>query len=259
MHLTWLDSNSWLIEIGGKQLLLDPWLVGPLVFGNLPWLFKGERRTPRAIPENIDLIVLSQGLEDHAHPQTLKQLDKNIPVVASPTAAKVVKEFGYSQIVTLAHGETYSFDNSIEIRAVPGSLVGPTLVENGYIFKDLKTDNTMYYEPHGNHSEKIKEFAPIDVVITPIINLNLPLVGPIIKGNESALQVAQWLKPQVMLPTAAGGDIDFQGLLISLLKAEGTVEKIQLQLTKNNLETKVIEAQPGERFEVQLEQRVLAN
>ncbi|NES88971.1 MBL fold metallo-hydrolase, partial [Okeania sp. SIO2B9] len=126
MHLTWLDSNSWLIEIGGKQLLLDPWLVGPLVFGNLPWLFKGERRTPRAIPENIDLIVLSQGLEDHAHPQTLKQLNKNIPVVASPTAAKVVQELGYSQIVTLAHGETYSFDNSIEIRAVPGSLVGPT-------------------------------------------------------------------------------------------------------------------------------------
>ncbi|GFZ99255.1 MBL fold metallo-hydrolase [Okeania sp. KiyG1] len=259
MHLTWLDSNSWLIEIGGKQLLLDPWLVGPLVFGNLPWLFKGERRTPRAIPENIDLIVLSQGLEDHAHPQTLKQLDKNIPVVASPTAAKVAQELGYSQIVTLAHGETYSFDNSIEIRAVPGSLVGPTLVENGYIFKDLKTDNTMYYEPHGNHSEKIKEFAPIDVVITPIINLNLPLVGPIIKGNESALQVAQWLKPQVMLPTAAGGDIDFQGLLISLLKAEGSVEETQLQLTKNNLATKVIEAQPGERFEVQLEQRVLAN
>lgn len=97
------------------------------------------------------------------------------------------------------------------------------------------------------------------MVITPIINLNLPLVGPIIKGNESALQVAQWLKPQVMLPTAAGGDIDFQGLLISLLKAEGSVEETQLQLTKNNLATKVIEAQPGERFEVQLEQRVLAN
>ncbi|MDY7008023.1 MAG: MBL fold metallo-hydrolase [Cyanobacteriota bacterium] len=259
MHLTWLDSNSWLIEIGGKQLLLDPWLVGPLVFGNLPWLFKGDRRTPRAIPEKIDLIVLSQGLEDHAHPQTLKQLDKNIPVVASPTAAKVVQELGYSQIVTLTHGETYSFDNSIEIRAVPGSLVGPNLVENGYIFKDLNTDNTMYYEPHGSHSEKIKEFAPIDVVITPIINLNLPLVGPIIKGNESALQVAQWLKPQVMLPTAAGGDIDFQGLLISLLKAAGSVEEIQLQLTKNNLETKVIEPQPGKRFELQLEQRVLAN
>ncbi len=137
MQLTWLDSNSWLIEIGGKRLLIDPWLVGPLVFANLPWLFKGERQTPRAIPENVDLIVLSQGLEDHAHPETLKQLDKNIHVIASPAAAKVAQEFGYSQVITLGHGDTYSFDNSVEIRAVPGSLVGPTLVENGYILKDL--------------------------------------------------------------------------------------------------------------------------
>ncbi|MGD1713760.1 MBL fold metallo-hydrolase [Dapis sp. BLCC M172] len=255
MQLTWLDSNSWLIEIGGKRLLIDPWLVGPLVFGNLPWLFKGERHTPRAIPENVDLIVLSQGLEDHAHPETLKQLDKNIHVIASPTAAKVAKEFGYSQVITLGHGDTYCFDNSVEIRAVPGSLVGPTLVENGYIIQDLRTGNSIYYEPHGNHSEEIKEFAPIDVVISPIINLNLPLVGPIIKGNESALQVAKWLKPQVMLPTAAGGDVDFQGLLISFLKAEGSIEETKSLLAKNNLGTKVIEPQPGESFEIQLEQR----
>ncbi|MGK7922620.1 MAG: MBL fold metallo-hydrolase [Trichodesmium sp.] len=259
MYLTWLDSNSWLIEIGSKRILLDPWLVGPLVFGNLPWLFKGERPTPRSIPEDIDLIVLSQGLEDHAHPETLKQLDKNIPVVASPTAAKVVKDFGYSQIITLGHGETYSFENSVEVRAVPGSLVGPNLVENGYIFQDLSAKNTIYYEPHGNHSEKIKEFAPIDVVISPIINLNLPLLGPIIKGNESALQVAKWLKPQFMLPTAAGGEVDFQGLLMSFLQAKGSIEEVQSELAKNNLTTKVMEPQPGERFEIQLEERVLVN
>ncbi len=55
------------------------------------------------------------------------------------------------------HGETYSFDNSIEIRAVPGSLVGHTLVENGYILKELSTGNTVCYEPHGSHSKKIKQ------------------------------------------------------------------------------------------------------
>lgn len=257
MHLTWLDSNSWLIEIGDKRLLIDPWLVGSLVFGNLPWLFKGERPTPRTIPENIDLIILSQGLEDHAHPQTLKQLDKNIPVVASENAAKVAQEFGYSQVIKLAHGETYVFDHNIEIRAVPGSLVGPTLIENGYIFKDLSTGNTIYYEPHGNHSPQIKEFAPIDVVISPILNLNLPLVGPIIKGNESALEVAQWLQPQVMLPTAAGGEVEFKGLLMSLLKAQGTAEELKSNLAKNNLTTKIIEPQPGERFELRLEKRAL--
>jgi len=40
MYLTWLDSNSWLIELAGKRILLDPWLVGDLTFGNLTWLFR---------------------------------------------------------------------------------------------------------------------------------------------------------------------------------------------------------------------------
>ncbi|HEY9867030.1 MAG TPA: MBL fold metallo-hydrolase [Candidatus Obscuribacterales bacterium] len=33
MYFTWLDSNSWLLEIGGKQILIDPWLVGALTKG----------------------------------------------------------------------------------------------------------------------------------------------------------------------------------------------------------------------------------
>ncbi len=57
-----------------------------------------------------------------------------------------------------------------------------------------------------------------------MINFNLPLIGLIIRGNDGALQVAPWLKPQVILPTSADGDIKFGGLLTSLLKAEGTVE-----------------------------------
>lgn len=60
------------IEMGGQRILLDPWLIGTLVFGNLPWLFKGSRATSSPIPENIDLILLSQGLEDLTHPPTLQ-------------------------------------------------------------------------------------------------------------------------------------------------------------------------------------------
>lgn len=90
MELTWYDSNSWLIEMGGQRILLDPWLVGDLTFGNTPWLFRGFRSQPLAIPENIDLILLSQGLEDHAHPPTLKELDKSWPVLGSPDRKSVV-------------------------------------------------------------------------------------------------------------------------------------------------------------------------
>ncbi|MDD1436553.1 MBL fold metallo-hydrolase, partial [Dolichospermum sp. ST_sed10] len=43
MNFTWLDSNSWLIEINEQRILIDPWLIGDLTFNNLEWLFKGSR------------------------------------------------------------------------------------------------------------------------------------------------------------------------------------------------------------------------
>jgi L-ascorbate metabolism protein UlaG (beta-lactamase superfamily) len=254
MHLTYLDSNSWLIELGGNRILLDPWLVGPLVFGNAGWFFKGERRTPRQIPENIDLILLSQGLEDHAHPETLKKLDRQIPVVGSPNAGKVVRELGYTQVTELPHGQSFSVDG-LEIMAVPGSPIGPMLTENGYLLKEIATGHTLYYEPHGYHSETLKDLAPIDVVMTPIIDLGLPLLGPILKGTKTALKLAQWVTPQVMLPTAAGGDVAFEGLLVSFLRAEGNLEDFRSMLARQNLSARVIEPTPWERFELPLETR----
>lgn len=258
MYLTYLDSNSWLLEIGLKQVLIDPWLVGALTFGNLDWLFKGYRAKDHTIPENIDLIVLSQGLEDHAHPPTLEKLDRNIPVVASPNAAKVVQKLNYTNVTPLAHGESFTLDNSVKIKATPGSPIGPTLTENGYLFTELESGFTLYYEPHGYHSPSLKEAAPVDVIITPIIDLGIPLLGPIIKGSKNALEVAQWLKPQVMLPTAAGGDVMFEGLLISLLKTSGSTQAFQTLLQQNNLDTQVIEPKSGDRFELQLKKRAVA-
>ena len=252
MNLTYLDVNSWLIEIEGKRILLDPWLVGTLVFGNLPWLFEEKKHNLPAIPENIDLILLSQGLEDHAHTPTLKELDHNIPVVASPSATKVVQELGYTNVTCLDHGESFTLANKVEIKAVPGSPIGPTLVENGYILSGLATQKALYYEPHGYHSPSLQEVAPIDVVITPIISIKLPLLGAVIKGQNSALEVCQRLKPQVILSTAGGDDVSFSGLLASLLRKQGSVQAFKSLLEQNNLATQAIEPKSGEKYQLQL-------
>jgi L-ascorbate metabolism protein UlaG (beta-lactamase superfamily) len=255
MYLTWLDSNSWLIEMGGKRVLLDPWLVGSLIFGNMPWFFKGDHPKAQEIPADIDLILLSQGLPDHAHVPTLEHLDKHIPVVASPNAAKVVRGLGYQQIDTLAHGESLTIADTLQIRALPGSLVGPNLVENGYLLTDLTNKTTLYYEPHGSHSDALKEFAPVDVVITPLTDLEIPLVGSVIKGLESAINAVEWLQPQVILQTAAGGNVVFEGLLLALLRGRGDVNEFRSMLAQRNLSTQVLEAKPGERVEVRLVDR----
>lgn len=250
MYLTWLDNNSWLIELEGQRILLDPWLVGNLTFGHQEWLFKASRVTPRAIPEAIDLILLSQGLEDHAHPPTLKALDRSIPVLASPNAAKVVRGLGYEQVTAIAHGESFTLADRVTIQAVPGSPIGPLLTENGYLVRGLSTGSSLYYEPHGFHAPMLQQLAPVDVVITPLVNLELPLLGPILQGGKTALQVAQWLKPQVILPTAAGGDVTLEGVLMSLIRATGSVAEVEAELTRNHLTTKILAPKAGERLEL---------
>jgi L-ascorbate metabolism protein UlaG (beta-lactamase superfamily) len=250
MYLTYLDSNSWLIELGGFRILLDPWLVGPLF--NVPFLIKIDRPKPMPIPERIDLILLSQGFPDHAHVPTLEMLDRTIPVVASVNAAKVVAKLGYQQIHPLTHDATFTLGTAVQIQAVPGSLLGPNLIENGYILRDLAANSSIYYEPHGSHSPVLKEQAAVDVMITPIIDLKLPLVGSVIKGSQSALQAAEWLEPQVILSTAAGGDLVFEGLFLSALKASGSAAELEQMLKEKDLNTKVIDPKSGDRMEIKL-------
>lgn len=254
MYLTWLDSNSWLIEMAGQRILLDPWLVGPLVFGHLPWLFKAERLVPRPIPDHIDLILLSQGLEDHAHPPTLQQLDRLIPVLASPNAARVVASLGYSQVTTLSPGEAYTLNHKLRIQATPGSPIGPQLRENGYLLMDLEADQSLYYEPHGYHAASVQAFAPVDVVITPLMDLKL-LLAPFIKGGKTALELVQWLQPQFILPTAAGGDVTFTGLLNSLIQVTSDHQDFRQLLLDHQLSTQVIEPTPGDRLSIDLQPR----
>jgi L-ascorbate metabolism protein UlaG (beta-lactamase superfamily) len=261
MYLTWLDSNSWLVEFGeGETLtrvLVDPWLVGDLMFGNAKWFFRGFRKADREIPQNIDLIVLSQGLEDHAHPATLKALDKSIPVLGSPSAAKVATALGFTQVTELAHDRVFTLGNAVKIQAIEGAPVGPTTKENAYVMKDLATGTTLYYEPHGYHSPKLKAIGEIDIVVTPMIDLKLPIVGAFIKGTSTALELAKWVKPQVMVPTSAGGDIEFEGILVKALKAEGGPAELQQQLQNAGLKTRVIDTKPGVRTAIEVAHPVL--
>lgn len=252
MYLTWLDSNSWLIELAEQRILLDPWLVGPLTFGGQEWFFKAFRQQDRPIPDRLDVLLLSQGLPDHAHPPTLRQLDKALPVVASPNGAKVAQELGFSQVTALGHGEVFNLNGKVQIEAIPGSPIGPMLVENGYLLTDLTTGLKLYYEPHGYHAPILQQKAPVDVVITPLTSINLPLLGAFIRGMDSAVEAAAWLEPKVMLTTAAGGDIDYAGMLSTILQPEGTIADFRGLLLQKGLKTEVLEPTPGERVAVAL-------
>jgi len=257
MFTTWLDNNSWLWEIADQKILVDPWLIGPLTFGNADWLFKGEKQQPLPLPKDIDFILLTQGLPDHAHPATLQALDKSIPVVGSPNAAKVVREFGFTEVTALDHGETTTC-GGVTVKAIPGSPIGPTLLENGYLVTENATGLKLFYEPHGYHPESLKQEAPVDVVLTPMLTLSLPLVGPVIRGFKSAEELANWLQPQVMLPTTDAQETTYEGLLVSVLKATDGPTKVRQRLADQGLPVQILEPGVGDRLELPLSPRSVA-
>ncbi len=239
MQFTYYGANSWLLEFESLRILIDPWLVETLTFSGQSWLFEGSHTSRIAIPDNIDLILLSQGLDDHAHRPTLAKLAKDIPVVASRTAAAIAQDLGYLNITPLKPGETHEISKKLQIIATKGAPVPQ--VENGYLIRGLSSGKSLYYEPHGYSDAALKDYSPIDVVVTPIVDLGLPVVGAIIRGNERTTQLLQDVQARYILPTAAGGEIAYSGILDKLLKAKGDAAEFRNLLQTQNLTTELLE------------------
>lgn len=217
---TYFGANGWLLEISGLRVLVDPWLVGPLVFPPGAWLLKGELPRPTPIPVDLDLLLLTQGLADHAHPATLQQLAKQTPVVGSTAAARVAGRLGFETITTLRPGETSTLAD-LSICATAGASV--PAVENGYLLD--WPSGSLYLEPHGVLDASVA-YRAVDTVITPVVDLGLPVVGALITGARVMPELISRFQPRTVLASTTGGDVQFSGVISSLLNAADAPEVV---------------------------------
>lgn len=73
----------------------------------------------------------AQGLPDHAHVPTLRQLPKELPVVASPAAARIAADLGFKRVYELDHGQEMTLaDGRLRIKATAG--VARLLLRRGH-------------------------------------------------------------------------------------------------------------------------------
>jgi L-ascorbate metabolism protein UlaG (beta-lactamase superfamily) len=248
MKLTRLELNSWIIEIAGQVILVDPWLVDPMTFFGSPWLFKATHKgpqtyTPKTLPK-VDLILLSQSFDDHCHKPTLEQLDHSIPVVASPAAAKIVRDLGYTHVISLTTWQKYGGANGLDITAMP-SAPASSGGENGYLLKGGA--ESLYYEPHiFPANQAIASYiSNLDVAIAPVVGQIFPLIGQVIMGPQEALSMVKTLRPRVVLSTG-NGNVHIEGLLIKGVRPVGSFEEFAALLKASGLPTKFLTPQGGE-------------
>ena len=235
----YLGGNSWIIELNDTKILIDPWLTGSLEFPIGKWLIEGKLAKSIEIPKDIDLILLTQGQPDHTHIETLKKINLNIPVIGSSSSIKIAKSIGFKSTTFLKPGMNSDFQG-IEILATKGAPV-PT-IENGYI---IRTDNSsIYIEPHGFIDKEIVN-TKLDIVITPVINISIPIFGSFIRGKDVLCALIDMYKPSYVLASTVGGDISFKGILTNFFKQEGTFLDSQSKFSgKCNL----IDPVPGRRY-----------
>jgi hypothetical protein len=240
LHATYFGANGWLLEFDGLRVLLDPWLTGSLSFPPGPWFLQGELPRPWPVPEQLDLLLLTQGLPDHTHTASLALLPKDLPVVASTTAAATVRELGFRSVTALRPGQQHQMGD-LGITATAGAPVPQ--VENGYLLQHPGV--RLYLEPHGFLPADLQA-QPLDAVITPVVDLGLPVAGAFVKGRGVLPQLLSRFSPRTVLASSAGGDVSFTGLLTRLLWQEGS--PLEAQELVEGSPTRLIDPVPGERY-----------
>ena len=211
---TYLGSNGWIIEFKKAKIVIDPWLLGDLIFPPGGWFFKGTLKDEIPTPKDIDLIVLTQGLPDHCHIPSLKKFPKETNIICSQSASKVIDELNFESIKVMQPGQNLEF-NDIKIEATSGAAVPQ--IENGYILE--ANDGSFYIEPHGFLDNSIKP-RKLDAVISPTKNLELPMLGPFVKGADVIPNLVKLFNPNYILSSTTGGDAKFSGILNSFISLE---------------------------------------
>ncbi len=221
----YLGSNGWLIKFDKTNLIIDPWLTGDLVFPPGEWFFKGSLDNEILIEDKINIILLTQSLPDHCHIPSLKTFKKNIDIICSKSAKEILEKLEFSSIKVLKPSEKINIED-LEIEATAGAPVPQ--IENGYIVKDGKGKG-FYIEPHGYLDGNVKS-QEIDAVITPTINLGLPLVGSFVKGADILPKLIKTFNPRYILSSTAGGEAKYTGLLNKLISVQEYTEEVKCNL-----------------------------
>ena len=221
----YLGSNGWLIKFDKTNLIIDPWLTGDLVFPPGEWFFKGSLDKEILIEDEINIILLTQGLPDHCHIPSLKKFRKNIDIICSKSAEGTLEKLGFISIKVLQPSEKITKEG-LEIVATAGAPVPQ--IENGYIVKNEKGKG-FYIEPHGYLDENLKS-QKIDVVITPTMNLELPLVGSFVKGADVLPRLVNTFNPRYILSSTIGGEAKYTGLLNKLISVKEYKDELKCKL-----------------------------
>ncbi len=117
LSFTILGHACMLVEHGGRQVLVDPWLVGSCYWRSW-WHFpKPVEATPDVF--DVDAIYLTHGHFDHFHYPSLRKFDRSVKIIlarfATDRMRSAVESIGFTNIVEISHGVPYALEGGLTV------------------------------------------------------------------------------------------------------------------------------------------------
>jgi hypothetical protein len=227
LQLTLLNGDSsWLIELDGTRILLDPWLDGPatIVHPVVHVAQLGASVVPLRDLPKVDALVISHPFPDHCNRPTLRQLSPDLPVYAPAVVKPFVKAFGgFRNVTALANatrGGKAATAGNVSLYWCRASAPLDT-THNALILRGTVSGATVMYCPHGliDGGPTLKAVERVlagrlDAFLCSFTRLDLPgyLGGIANLGTDAAAAMVGRLAPRYVLATHDGDKPD-QGFI----------------------------------------------
>ena len=204
--VTWLGHAGFLLQLGGKNILIDPnWALwhGPVKRVIHPSL--GIKDLPY-----IDLVLITHAHFDHLHMPSLRAIATGQPIVVPQGVGSVVKNCAFSKVIELNYWDKVKFDN-IEVTFTPARHWGARFIHDtyrkfgGYLISSGK--QTVFHCGDSSLFDGFTEIgkrAEIDVALMPIGAYLAPSGRAVHMNPEEALEAFDMLGGKNMVPMHYG-------------------------------------------------------
>mgnify|MGYP003338507484 FL=1 len=85
----------------------------------------------------------------------------------------------------------------------------------------------------------------LTAVITPVIDVGLPLAGAFVRGRSALPELLRKFQPSAVLASTTGGDVGFSGLLAGWLQVRGNPAEAEALVAAQAEGCRFINSQPG--------------
>ena len=116
-RLSIVGNAALLVEWKSYNILFDPWIEGPAVFGS--WATYPPSNIKVEDLPRIDAIMISHEHSDHFHEYTLEKFDKNttiyVPYLDDRRLEKRLRNMGFTNVISLVSSNTIDIFDEIKV------------------------------------------------------------------------------------------------------------------------------------------------